>query len=105
MDTKSRITENMNFIDVVSTMSEGNPGCMSFLTKYLNDSHLNYLRILKFDSMGIYGSKLYMLWNDCCDRNLETVNEVIDAYAKGKLTLAEIHENLNQTRAQPFDLN
>lgn len=56
-----------------------------------------------FDSIGLYGSKLYMLWNDCCDRDMDKVKSVLDARQRGKLTDQEILEHVAGGWGTPFD--
>lgn len=51
-------------------MCDGNPGCLTFMVEasHVDDRKATWA----FDRMcylGIKGSKLYMLWNDCCDRD------------------------------------
>lgn len=51
-------------------ITEGNPGCLTFLI----DAYDQALFAAEngFERMqraGIRGSRLYKLWNDCCDRN------------------------------------
>lgn len=35
-----------------------------------------------------------MLWNDCCDRNIEKVKKIIKFYRKGKITSKDIDERI-----------
>ena len=81
-----RITASMDMKKMLITMSEGNPGALTCMMEMLRTDPMALLDILYFDSMGIYGSKIYMLWNDCC----------------GAVSKKEIHENLNRVRAVPF---
>ncbi|MCM1440202.1 MAG: hypothetical protein NC131_13515 [Roseburia sp.] len=67
--------------DVIINISEGNPGCLTFLLDLFNkDLNNAFMHCLRFDMMGLYGSRLYQLWNDCCGRDLETVNNVLQQY-------------------------
>jgi len=83
------------------------PGCITFLTdlavKY-NDKlifFVYYLGVL--DRMGIYGSKAYKLWNDCCGRDLVIVENIILNFAKGNLSKEVIYENLSRQYAMLFE--
>jgi hypothetical protein len=58
--------------------------------------------ILYLDTIGIYGSQIYMLWNDCCDRNLEKLELVLRNFQMGELTAQEIIQNVSQGRGTPF---
>lgn len=55
---------------VTFDICEGNPGALQFLMCAYN---LNMFQaeqgFQKMQRAGITGSKLYMLWNDCCDRD------------------------------------
>lgn len=105
----SKIQLTDSTMEILYKMSEGNPGAISILTKLLSkettqelvDSIMNV--ILPLDTLGVYGSKLYMLWVDACDNNTDKVKKVIELWRTGKLTREEIHENLNQHYAKPFD--
>ena len=71
------ITGSDSVMDVVVKMSKGNPGAAVTLAEILTMAPIidpeNMLgglgTILFFDSCGIYGTDIYVLWNDQCDRN------------------------------------
>ena len=50
----------------------GNPGALTFLMEayrlYLFKAEMAFQKMQDAD---ITGDKLYMIWNDCCDRNTE----------------------------------
>ena len=63
---------------VTFDICEGNPGALTFL--------MNAYRIKPFkaeaafkrmQNAGITGSRLYMLWNDCCGRNTEKAMDIM----------------------------
>lgn len=105
--SKLQLTDST--MEILDKMSEGNPGALSILTtllfketaEELVDSVMHI--ILPLDTLGVYGSKLYMLWTDACDKNTDKVKKVIELWRIGKITKEEIHENLNQGYAKPFD--
>lgn len=105
--SKLQLTDST--MEILDKMSEGNPGALSILTtllfkettEELVDSVMHI--ILPLDTLGVYGSKLYMLWTDACDKNEDKVKKVIELWRISKLTKEEIHENLNQGYAKPFD--
>lgn len=102
-NTNTRITANMSVQDMLITMCDGNPGALTCMMKMIQDDHMTgMLDILLFDSMGIYGSKIYMIWNDCCGRDMEKFKETLRAFREGKFTEEEIHENLSLPYAKPF---
>lgn len=52
------------------SICEGNPGCMQFLmTAYRENPFAAEEAFLRMQIFDITGSKLYMLWNDCCGRD------------------------------------
>lgn len=65
-------------------IAEGNPGALTFLMDaYMKDPFKAELGFRRMRDAGITGSRLYMLWNDCCGRNTEMAmyimrNKVID---------------------------
>lgn len=56
-------------------LAEGNPGCLSFMQEaYFGtigtiDPFKVERAFRRMQDNNIRGSKLYMLWNDCCNRN------------------------------------
>lgn len=70
-NTNTRITADMSMQDVLITMSEGNPGALTCMMQMLQTNPMSFMDILLFDKMGIYGSKIYMVWNDCCGRDMK----------------------------------
>ena len=51
---------------------EGNPGALTFLMQaYDTDMFRAERAFQRMQDNGITGSKLYMLWNDCCDRDTD----------------------------------
>ena len=98
----TRITANMTIKEVLITMSDGNPGALTCMMTMLDSDPLALLDILVLDSLEIYGSKLYMLWNDCCDRDMAKLKKTIQYLNSGAISKEEIHSNLGQIRAVPF---
>ena len=46
------------------------------------------------DELGIYGSRLYQLWNDCLDRDPVKMADCAMGYRAGKITAAFILEQI-----------
>ncbi len=73
----SRIGLNDNTTDVLSKMSEGNPGALSAMMECLADkgktdpnAFMGGLGVLlSLDTLEIYGSDIYVLWSDICDKD------------------------------------
>ncbi|MBE5812584.1 MAG: hypothetical protein E7314_02915 [Clostridiales bacterium] len=98
----TRITANMNIKEILITMCDGNPGALTCMMQMLQSDPLALFDILFFDTMEIYGEKIYMLWNDCCGRDMTKFKETIEYLKSGKISKEKIHENLNRPYAVPF---
>lgn len=62
----------------------------------------NHLATLEM--MGLYADRLYMLWNDSCNRNIGKFIKVLNAYRKGIVTKKDIEERiLNVGWGKSFD--
>lgn len=75
---------------------EGNPGATTFMVeaydKYLFKAEQAFQRM---QDANITGAKLYMLWNDCCDRDTEkTVNIMLEN------TIEDIKTHINYDKAR-----
>lgn len=97
-----RIKANMDVKEVLLVMADGNPGALTCMVNMLNSYEEAILYLLYFDSMEIYGEKIYMLWNDCCDRDMQKFKKTIQYLQSGKVSREEIHKNLERPRAEPF---
>ena len=91
-----------NPMSIIEKMSEGNPGAMAFCFEALKDPADLHI-LLMCDTLGLYGPKLYMLWNDCCDRDIAKVRKVIKEWQSGRLSKEEINKNLDGGHGRPFD--
>lgn len=87
-----RINLDDNMMSIVSKMSDGNPGAMNVIMEILKPNNIdpdNALGgvgvILSLDSLGIYGSDIYILSNDICDRDLVKTLAVLRAWQLGFL--------------------
>lgn len=77
----SKITLTDTSMDVILKMSNGNPGAMDVIMKLLtlNDSMGGLGKILLLDTYEIYGTDIYILYNDICRRSLSKMVAVIRA--------------------------
>jgi hypothetical protein len=98
----TRITASMSTKEILIAMCDGNPGAITCMVQMLQNDPDAIFDILYFDTMDIYGSKIYKLWNDCCDRDMAKFKETIKYLQSGQVSKEEIHENLNRPRAIPF---
>lgn len=57
---------------------EGNPGALTFLMEaYQIHPFRAEVAFKRMQDAGITGSRLYMLWNDCCGRDTESAVEIM----------------------------
>jgi hypothetical protein len=98
---KERINASMTALDMVVTMSEGNPGAINVVMTMLSNPDLAPFLLL-CDTLGIRGSRLYMLHNDCCGRNNEKFKRTLTMIKRGVFTEEEINDCLNLPYALPF---
>lgn len=94
MSTRIKTTDAL--IDIAVKMSEGNPGALTFSIGILESGPDNIKYFLVLDELGLYGSAMYQLWNDCCQRDIEKVFKVLDKYSKGEFTKEFILDYVDQ---------
>ena len=94
-------TTTQNFINFAG----GNPGAITTLFELQNvvqDKTAIYL--ITLDKMELYEDKLYMLWNDCCNRDISKVIKILDYYEKGIINKIDIDERVkNVGYGKSFD--
>lgn len=95
-----KINANMTVMDTCIAMGEGNPGAIVCAIEMMNNGM--FLDLLMLDTKEVYGEKLYMLWNDCCDRDMEKFKKTLELIRAGEITDAQLHANLSQCRATSF---
>lgn len=85
---KIKLTDST--MDVVVKMSEGNPGAMNVIMQMLQPNNIDpdnamggLGAILLMDTYGIYGTDIYILNNDICDRSLPKTLAVLRATQMG----------------------
>lgn len=91
----------MNMIEVINTMSHGNPGAINVVCEMIKDPRM-IMDILLLDSLDIRDSHLYMLYNDCCGRKNARFARTLKMFRFGIFTIEEIKANLGQCRAISF---
>lgn len=59
---------------------------------------------MTLDKMELYEDRLYMLWNDCCKRDISKVIKILDYYKKGIIKQKDIDERIkNVGYGKSFD--
>lgn len=88
--------------DRILKLVNGNIGALSFLEQLID--FLTNSTIETLEKMDITGSELYMLWNDCCDRKFDKVQEIINRFNNGEFTKEYIHSHIeNLGYGKKFD--
>lgn len=69
--SKDRITGlDMSLLEILSALSEGNPGALRVLMELFGDG-AGFLDVLGCDSKRLYGSRIWMLYKDVCGEDIE----------------------------------
>lgn len=83
---KTKIELSDTTATVVAKMSEGNPGAINALIEILHatdvdpDNKMGVLGAIMFlDTLGIYGTDIYILFNDICNRDVVKMLAVLRA--------------------------
>lgn len=100
MFTDTRIKGNMSIMDTLVIMSEGNPGAVTCLADVMKETTaidpqnlmggLNV--VLSLDTYGIYGSPIYILWADQCNRDTREFLMLMRATQLGFLSSHKLRE-------------
>jgi hypothetical protein len=83
-NTRIELTDSTQ--DVAVKMSEGNPGALTCIIELIHLTNDGIGSILALDAYGIYGTDIYILWSDICDRNVNKMVNVLVATQQGKLS-------------------
>jgi len=97
MNTRIELTDTG--IDVILKLSEGNPGavtvCMEVLKKGTEIDPDAFggglMQLLGFDTLGLYGSRIWMLYKDVCECDLVSTLGVMRAWQLGFITQSQLN--------------
>ena len=101
----NRIQLTDNGISAITKMSEGNPGAMRVLFEMVQlqsneidpDAFMGGMeKILSLDTLEIYGSAIYVLHNDICERNMIKMFAVLRAHQLGFLNGGLLRDACNR---------
>lgn len=85
---------------LIIDVSKGNPGALQFaLSAIAFDPFIGASALRIALNHGIIGDKLYMIWNDCCDRDILRTLQLITF---GKKEEIEYYLNYEEGRGKPF---
>lgn len=97
----SRISLGDSTMSAVVKMSNWNPGAMNVIMEMLKpeanridpDSVMGgMMKLLALDTLGIYGSDIYVLHNDLCGRDLNKMFAVLRAHQLGFISGTVLQE-------------
>lgn len=99
---KIQLTDSMP--DVLSKMSGGNPRALTVCMQILKDGEQidpdNAMGglgvILSLDTLGLYGSKIWMLYKDVCNQDLPSMLAVLRGWQLGYVSDAQIHNAVDR---------
>jgi hypothetical protein len=88
-----RINLSMSLKDVVLAMGGGNPGALTACMQLVRYGEVvdpdafggGLSSLLLLDTLGIYEERIYMLWNDVCNRDIGKMVAVLRANQLGQL--------------------
>lgn len=96
----------------ILAMCEGNPGAVEAMFAMYSasiaglsgDDRQPWEMVKICDELEVYGSRLYMLWNDCLGRDTHKMAALARLYRADKITGAEILEHIrgDGCRGRPF---
>ena len=84
---------NMSPVDIIVTLCDGNPGAITACLEILKHTEEvdpynvggGIMSLLWLDTFKLYGPRIYMLWNDVCNRDVGAMLAVMRAYQLGQL--------------------
>lgn len=84
-------------------MADGNIGALSMILDIM-ESHVvrGFVALQRMEMLDIKGEKLYLIWNDCCFRDLNKTIDVMLERSKEEL-LDHIDMQKNWGRGKPFE--
>lgn len=83
------------FADNFISFAGGNPGALNTLFELQKEAKdRTALFLLTLDRMELYESHLYMLWNDCCNRDIKKVIKILELYEREIITQQDIDERI-----------
>lgn len=66
-------------------LSDGNIGALTCCTQLLDTNEKAITALQRAYEMGLKGDKLYLIWNDCCNRDANKTIEVLHEKSKEEL--------------------
>ena len=83
---REKINPNDSFYEMVTKLSEGNPGAMTVITQMISKNPASIVQLLSLDDMNIRGSQIWVAYKDYCG---ESIDLFLDAVKKRDETMIE----------------
>lgn len=80
--------------EMVVRCAKGNPGALTAIVRSYGAGGGAWEMVKICDELGIYGSRLYQLWNDCLGRSAEKMAACAEGYRTGRITADIIREKI-----------
>lgn len=84
------LTDEMPLEDMVVALCQGNPGALNILIGLIQDNPINVLYFKLLDAFGIYGTELYVLVSDKCDRKMTMFLKVLHAVSFDRIPVERL---------------
>lgn len=108
---KNRIGLTDDIMSATIKMGDGDPGAIAAVMDLVklaptvdSDSAFGpYAGLIWLDSFGVYGSDIYVLWNDVCKRNGRTVLMLLRAAQLGLMPYTDLFKPLDDAHIAALD--
>lgn len=107
-----RITSpDINLTEAIKLIADNNPGALEALVQSTeiaekvdpDDWAGPFAAIIQCDSLEIYGSKIYIIWNDICSRDTVKFLAVLRAAQLGILRRKELYQAIKDEHDHKLD--
>lgn len=107
----SRIKLDDSINNILFKLSEGNPGAINVIMDSIThgttidpDGMCGMAFVLNLDEFGIYGAKIWRLFNDVCSENLNATMGLVRAVQGGLLREEELARAIENGRKHTLDI-
>ena len=110
MKSKEKLGLQDSPVDALTKLSEGNPGAANVLMLFVQHNDNidpdavggGFLGTFMFDTLGIYGSRIWMLYKDVCNQDIVEVMVVLRGWQLGYLS-KDVLDHAIDNRGQGLD--
>lgn len=111
--SNTRIRLDMTTLDVVTVLSEGNPGALSVIMQCLQQGEAidpaaglgPLAALLNLDALGIYGPSIWVLYKDVCREDVTKFLGVLRATQLGIVSAREVQLAADARLSRNFPLD